>query len=110
MTPTHTTGQWTMEQGITHIKIWGEREKTGAVLVAEVRNEHGSHSTFGQEEKTNARLIAASPDLYEALKGLLPFIGLGFEADVDVYGVHHNDAVDALRIAEQAIAKAEGKG
>jgi len=105
MTPTHTTGQWTMEQGITHIKIWGEREKTGAVLVAEVRNEHGSHSTFGQEEKANARLIAAAPELLGLLKHLI------HEAD-------HPDNQTDKELVEQidwegirtAIAKAEGKG
>lgn len=55
----HTPEPWTLESGINHIKVWGERQKTGAVLIAEVRNESPKSSTFGMEQIANADRIVA---------------------------------------------------
>ena len=40
----------------------------------------------------------------DALTDARKFVNMGFEADEDVYGVHHNDATDAVGYIEQAIA------
>ena len=54
---THTPGQWLLE-GIDDIYVRSE----GGLYIAEIIN------VDGEEDKANARLIAASPDLLDALK------------------------------------------
>lgn len=53
------------------IRIWGQRERFGATLVAEVRKDHKDCTTWGQEEQANANLIVVAPNLLEALKVVL---------------------------------------
>lgn len=52
------------------------------------------------EDKTNARLIAAAPDLLQALKDIVKRVGPPAYSDTEVAVVN---------IAENAITKAEGK-
>ena len=60
---------------------------------------------FGRKERlANAHLIAAAPDLYEALKGL------AIAYNVDGEGVIVNQDPHYWQQALKAIAKAEGKG
>jgi hypothetical protein len=61
-----------------------------------------------REAIANARLIAAAPDLLEALKDLMPILDKAWDYDGDVFGRLHNDAVDAGQNARAAIAKATG--
>lgn len=91
--PSHTPGPWHQtekEQG--NLEIWS---KNRCVAMTPVR-------LTWDEEKANARLIAAAPELLEAL------IYLRFEAAKQI--THRNDSgCDALRKAVEAIAKAKGK-
>lgn len=75
----------------------------GNTIVAEA-------SVFVPEAEANANLIAAAPDMYEALKAI---IAEGtrcldeVQQDTPVSALYNIDLVD--RIAKQALAKAEGK-
>jgi len=106
-TPKHTPGPWKVEPGINHIKVWGERPKTGPSLIAEVRNEGTAHSTSGAREQANAVLIAAAPAMYDALRELTNAFALvvkmtPYGVSMDVSKVHDN--------ARAALAQAEGRG
>lgn len=45
-------------------------------------------------------------NLLAALKTLVPYMDMAFNAEGDIFGVHHNDATDALSKAEALIATA----
>ena len=92
---THTPGPWTTEGAdITN----GYPEQGARVFIAEkVFSEH------------DAALIAAAPAMYEALKACLESLRVAMRFDDgDVFGVDHNDTVDAMGLAETALAQAEG--
>lgn len=55
-------GQWWIEWGSTRIDIYGYKHLVASVSRLESRTDY--------EAVTNARLIAAAPDLYEALHNL----------------------------------------
>jgi len=58
----------------------------------------------------DARRAAAAPELLEACQGLLKALTIAFDrAEGDLLGVAHNAGVDAMGLAEKAIAKAEGR-
>lgn len=66
---------------------------TGKLVVAEkIRTKH------------NASLIAAAPELLAALQAVLPVLDCAFEYEGDVFGILHNDAVDARQLIRTAIA------
>lgn len=86
--------------------------KAGDVVVAECAG-HGRHS---DESIADARLIAASPDLYEALKGIFAYrqfmIDLGgAKGPLPQHVIEQlaNMQRDVFDVAEAALAKAEGK-
>jgi len=58
--------------------------------------------------ESDARLIAAAPELLEALSGALRMLEAVWDYDGDVFGRLHNDAVDAEAAARAAISKAIG--
>ena len=70
------------------------------VVVAEPMGPEGPWGSVKEEHEANARLIAAAPELLEALKGLRATIR---------YETANNDQQLALDKACQAIAKAEGQ-
>ena len=55
------------------------------------------------EDEANARLIAAAPDMYEALKELIDHMTLPQN------DIHRPYLADVKRLAIKALAKAEGK-
>lgn len=63
---------------------------------------HGDNPRF-VEAVANARLIAAAPDMLDALEAALPVV----EFAISYYG--SSEAIDALALVRQAIAKAEGR-
>ena len=70
------------------------------VNVASVRGQFPTDCPYGSSE-ANARLIAAAPELLEALQKMLPELrGLSIVSDT---------AAEMLREAEAAIAKATGE-
>lgn len=92
----HTPGPWRVEA--LNRDTLTIRSRDGAVVA-----NTPAHSP------ANAALIAAAPDLLEALKALIPFMNMAFAAEGDTFGFHRNDANDALISAERTIAKAEGR-
>jgi hypothetical protein len=78
----HTPGPW--KQGSTH----PENVSAGSALVCTTL----SRGRFNDEQKANARLIAAAPDLLEALQTMLK----------------HPDTMTAKLVAQAAIARAAG--
>lgn len=69
----HSPGPWTFDHDWRRLPtIFGADQKTKIAVVEKL---HGDQRTPAQE--ANARLIAAAPELYEALKGLADQIGMG---------------------------------
>ena len=98
-----TPGPWEIkpeEVDRPYIRIRGTR-LGGRFKVANVLspNYDGVHHREADETRANARLIAAAPELLEALQGLLIRV-----ADDEEYGPEH-----AITIARAAINKATGE-
>jgi len=88
---------------------WIDAKSFGGIATFTIRGDHPgqevAHGLYSDERhKADARLIAAAPELLDALKGLLreaPTPGGNFESTLYVTTV-------ALEAARAAIAKAEG--
>ena len=94
---TFTKGPWVVDGNV----IRGDHQRNGSVTVAcvlDVAYPYGRRA--GGSTQPNARLIAAAPDLYEALKELI---------DMDVAYQRGQKVSDAVDKARAALAKAEGK-
>ena len=110
-TPTHTAGPWVVYEQpgsypgsipTIHVHVAGRPKLAPSVA-------HLSGTMDYREGLANARLIAAAPELLEALRALLVSINVAIDqSEGDTFGKHHNNAVDAITAAEQAIAKAGG--
>lgn len=96
MSAKHTPGQWTPEFG----EAYNVRAPHGGI-VAQIHNLKGRHGMGGRidgnEAAANARLIAAAPDLLDALKHIYYSNEFGFLQD----GIQNH--------ARAAIAKATGE-
>ena len=90
----HAPGPWVIDWNVSRLDIFGSDETT---LVASLRRSPLSQA-IDEAARSNARLIAAAPEIYAALKDL-------------VYQVQGPDqpAWLCLKDARAAIAKAEGK-
>lgn len=106
-TPKHTPAPWTLETvptscGICH-KVGPFSWKNGKQKHACIYVDYNGDGLIEKELEANARLIAAAPDLLEALQTLNLVIGL-----TPIAG--NKDALqEACDIASAAIAKAEGR-
>lgn len=113
----HTPGPWTLQElDGDEVYMIGLPQKVGFKVVAEVT--FGYDEPWDTQQHANARLIAAAPDLLEALKRLTRayvstmesgrdrIVALGGDCDpVDV--MERGDPY--LGLAKDAIAKAEGR-
>lgn len=97
----HTRGPWTIEEAKGHYRILGRNITTGVHLIAQLL-QHGQ-DWFTSEDQANAHLIAAAPELLEALKAILSMNPSPHD-DGD-----HNDFTDLIIKAERLIVKVEGK-
>lgn len=94
MSGQHTPGPWIAEGSEMNATVW-------------VRGPDGKRVCSVKRCETdfdNARLIAAAPDLYEALKAALPYLGSAANEHI------HNDWDENARIEAQAraaLAKAD---
>lgn len=97
----HTPGAWRVEQGTTI--VWGNCNPDGhstrgmGYPIADARiNPSGNWSTgpYADEGEANARLIAASPTMKDALAGLL-----------DLFGGYNCPEVDAAIAVMQEIGE-----
>ncbi len=58
----HTPGPWRVGDREPYVEVWGPRGMHGSPIIASMENE---------PRDENARLIAASPDMADAIKGLI---------------------------------------
>ncbi len=95
----HTPGPWKYNHGLTYFRKAHRLIHTELVVgakgewVAAVINDY-EDGTPVKVQQANARLMAAAPELLEALEGLLDT---------------NKDTVDAVIAAKAAIAKAKGE-
>jgi hypothetical protein len=94
-----TPGPWTCDEDDKQYVI-GEGQSKYRTHVGTVY----ADDTDPKEAKANAHLIAAAPDMYEALQ-----LVVGIRAHLRVSGVDFVDAGKAYDAAEAALAKAEGR-
>jgi len=95
-TARHTAGPWFVE-------AWSTLEVVSGVGMTICRTT-GVAMPLTPEREANARLIAAAPEMYEALKYALRCF------DRESYDLMKSlDPVQAIALAKHAIAKAEGR-
>ena len=92
----HTTGPWVIDWNVSRLDIFGSDETT---LVASLRRSPLSQA-IDEAARSNARLIAAAPDLLDSLSEIFDYAGGADSALHDEY---------VMDRARAAIAKAEGK-
>lgn len=109
----HTPGPWrvgyrAMDVVSDNVKICGDAK------ICDIRgwgyltgNGHGALGLPPEEavriQDANARLIAAAPEMLEALKAAMPYVARYESAHAS------NEALDVLGMIDAAIAKAEGR-
>lgn len=91
----HTQGEWIISHGANHIPSIGS--KILHQPIAHLCRVNEETKGIDAEAEANARLIAAAPDMLEALKVLR----------VEAY---KGERTDLLEIIDPVIAKAEGRG
>ena len=93
----HTPGPWSIEENSyrgTNLSIWTRHHLPSKIATVPV------HPTDPGRDWANARLIAAAPDLFEALKHLLE--------DALAMGIDEGACCGVVHEARNAIRKAEG--
>lgn len=95
----HTPGPWCMGRKGNECRIYADRDQHAiARTYGTGLNGIGVCELTGPENKADARLIAAAPELLAALKGMLEVFG-------DEFGMGDSSVCDDARAA---IAKVEG--
>lgn len=89
----YTKGKWEAELKLYPYSIWSKQKNGREIPIADV------HKQPKDEELANAQLIAAAPDLYEALKGL------AIAYNVDAESVIVNQDPEYWQRALKAITK-----
>ena len=99
-----TKGRWLIVDKFRDLSVRSELSKDPIAIIKQVfmerTNDDGSSDNVGQSHndmKANANLIAAAPDMYEALDNLLGYL----ETD--------NMRVLDMSLARKALAKARGE-
>lgn len=97
----HTPGPWKIAFGARDFHITGTREDTSGHYIARTINDFA-------EDEANARLIAAAPELLEALNAVAAEVGMTPEAPRSYSGDSYlPEKFHELVLA--ALAKAEGR-
>lgn len=94
---THTPGPWQTGALMTRVEVWPKGWKV-PLTIADCHPEKGYCSSEEHERVANARLIAAAPELLEALRDLLAWSGIPDNGS--------KDAVLLRNQARSAIARA----
>ena len=98
MKPKHTPGPWGFENHGS-IEIWNQNTK-----IAIINGAHEFESEqYGPENLANARIIAAAPEMLEALECFLDVFGTTKYKDT-----YNTPLGDALDFALSVLAKARG--
>ena len=107
----HTPGPWVIDYEGTfgHIKAFvGDKTPTVCKYGTDYRGERHSALVIEHQDDANARLIAAAPDLLQALEGLM-HESLGYLSDLNRHQVDATTLVGAIKIARRAIEKVQGE-
>ena len=96
----HTTGPWVIDWNVSRLDIFGSDETT---LVASLRRSTLSQA-IDEAARSNARLIAAAPEMYEAIAAIATAMNLGYIPNEIL-----SEGSPILEELRAAIAKAEGK-
>ena len=96
----HTTGPWVIDWNVSRLDIFGSDETT---LVASLRRSSLSQA-IDEAARSNARLIAAAPEMYEAIAAIATAMNLGYIPNEIL-----SEGSPILEGLRAAIAKAEGK-
>jgi hypothetical protein len=92
----YTKGDWRIHRdGAGNLQVFAERPETGNKIAKVIDN-----------NRANAHLIAAAPDMYEALQKLMQ----GQEIEGDRAVIRTAPRFEAIKAGIEALAKAEGKG
>ena len=97
----HTPGPWKVSPTDDTVVI----DATGAEVAA-IDGDYNDPDTWPQME-ANARLIAAAPDLLDALQNLLDEAEDVFVCMADATGIDRHNYPSAFKAARAALAKAE---
>lgn len=98
---THTPGPWKVCNFDKSVSC--TIDSFNGVVVAEPLGPEGPWGSVKAEHEANANLIAAAPELLEALMVAEKWMTKCLEADTGLVGL-----IEATKKARQAIAKAEG--
>ena len=113
----HTTGPWVIDWNVSRLDIFGSDETT---LVASLRRSP-LYQSIDEAARSNARLIAAAPELLEALRPFSALLEIFEQKSANrpksgpIYATADHRVggreltVEHLKAARAAIAKAEGK-
>lgn len=102
----HTSGPWELgEKTKDWFKIYGKNKSNPLAEIKPINPKNREKFDF-EIEAANAMLIAAAPDLLEALQGLFKNCAMIHNSWGD--GNNQKEADEAIRKAKQAIRKAEG--
>lgn len=96
----HTPGPWVIDWNVSRLDIFGADETT---LVASLRRSSLSQA-IDEAARSNARLIAAAPEMYEAIAAIATAMNLGYIPNEIL-----SEGSPILEGLRAAIAKAEGK-
>ncbi len=112
MSAQHTPGPWTISTDTKsqHGLAWGGYWQIDGEYDAVACNQYCYANTKPEVSAANARLIAAAPELLEALEALMPSnVSLTNRNIRDMHTLPMDVEVGALRRAAAAIAKARGE-
>lgn len=108
--PKHTPGPWYYEEKsqTVRVKEWEKYRLMGdfrGCIVASLKESHNECDESRQEAEANARLIAASPDLLEALQKAVEVIMTWHGEEALSWNIYYNKSPEMKPIRE-AIEKA----
>lgn len=95
----HTAGPWKVEEYQKHFEIWPDVTTGGVQIIAKTHTWESEQ--WKEDDRANAFLIAAAPEMIEALKYLYDFC-LNNIPNMSEYGIGSQE----MRAARIAIAKA----
>lgn len=104
-TPKFTQGPWFITGNMTKYI----ESRIGGGLIQEVAavGPTSADCGYGEQQQASAHLIAAAPELYEALEGMLEVYG----GEMDVDGLpKHEVELNLIAVARAALSKARGEG
>lgn len=104
----HTPGPWIVDERHVHCQHGFTNKDPRLMLESDVVCEIDTscREMLTDTDKANLRLIAAAPELLEALRRVVPWLAKHIADNHHLESVAPNDALGALRQAQAAIQKA----